>query len=63
MKTKIWDPADRLDTPEAEAAGLSRESLYRALSDTGNPSLTTVLAVVKALGLVLTAKAAEEKAA
>lgn len=31
--------------------GLSRESLYKALSDTGNPSFSTVLKVVKALGV------------
>jgi probable addiction module antidote protein len=39
----------------AQDAGLSRESLYRALSDRGNPSLATVLKVTKALGLRLQA--------
>ena len=34
----------------AEATGLSRESLYRALSAKGNPTLS----VLKALGLRLT---------
>ena len=34
--------------------GLARESLYRALSADGNPSFSTVLKVVKALGLKLT---------
>jgi probable addiction module antidote protein len=40
------------------AAGLSRESLYKALSEDGNPSLATVLTVAKALGLRLHAEAA-----
>lgn len=35
----------------ARETGLSRESLYKALSKTGNPSLATVLKVAKALGL------------
>jgi probable addiction module antidote protein len=38
----------------AEATGLSRESLYRALSAKGNPTLSTTLRVLKALGLRLT---------
>lgn len=42
----------------ARDTGLSRESLYKALSDTGNPSLDTVLRVAKALGLRLRAAAA-----
>ena len=42
----------------ARVAGLSRESLYKALSEYGNPSLATVLKVAKALGLRLHAKAA-----
>lgn len=41
----------------AKDAGLSRESLYRALSAEGNPSFATVLKVTKALGLRLHAKA------
>lgn len=43
----------------ARTAGLSRESLYRALSDNGNPSLATTLAVVRALGLSLTVREAD----
>ena len=39
-------------------AGLSRESLYKALSGERNPSLDTVLRVVEALGLKLRAEAA-----
>jgi probable addiction module antidote protein len=42
----------------AEQAGLSREQLYRSLSEHGNPALKTTIAVVKALGIVLTAKVA-----
>ena len=42
----------------ARDAGLSRESLYRALSPEGNPELATVLKVVKALGIHLHATAA-----
>jgi probable addiction module antidote protein len=42
----------------ARETGLSRESLYKALSEDGNPSLATVLKVAKALGLQLHAKAA-----
>jgi len=46
-------------TQIAKDAGLSRESLYRALGENGNPELATVLKVAKALGLRLTAVAAE----
>ncbi|HRQ59878.1 MAG TPA: putative addiction module antidote protein [Azoarcus taiwanensis] len=35
----------------ARETGLSRESLYKSLSENGNPSLATVLKVAKALGL------------
>ena len=37
----------------AERAGLPRESLYRALSPRGNPTIKTLLAVLKASGLHL----------
>ena len=40
----------------ARDAGLSRESLYKALSKKGNPSLATVLRVAKALGVRLHAE-------
>jgi probable addiction module antidote protein len=40
-------------------AGLSRESLYKALSADGNPEFSTVVRVMKALGLRLTASVAE----
>lgn len=42
----------------AKDAGLSRESLYRALSGDGNPSFATVLKVARALGVKLHAEAA-----
>jgi probable addiction module antidote protein len=94
-KTRLYDVADYLDTPEAMAAyldawledapddpagiaralgdiarakgmsqlakdaGLSRESLYRALSAEGNPSFATILKVTKALGVRLHAQAAD----
>jgi probable addiction module antidote protein len=85
LKTKPFDPAEYLDTPEAMAtymtealetgdpafvadalgviarargmsevareAGVSRESLYRALSADGNPEFGTVMRVAQALGL------------
>mgnify|MGYP002786827926 FL=1 len=37
----------------ARDAGLSRESLYKALSERGNPSFATVLKVARALGVRL----------
>lgn len=43
----------------ARAAGLGRESLYKALSPEGNPELGTVLRVLNALGLRLHATASE----
>src|SRR6266851_796254 len=42
----------------AKAAGVERESLYRALSARGNPRLSTLVAVTKAVGLKLTVEAA-----
>jgi probable addiction module antidote protein len=42
----------------AKAAGIERESLYRALSAHGNPRLSTLVAVTKAIGLKLTVEAA-----
>jgi probable addiction module antidote protein len=37
----------------AQAAGLGRESLYKALSKEGNPEFATVVKVMHALGLKL----------
>ncbi len=45
-------------TQVARDAGLSRESLYRALGENGNPSFATILKVANALGLRLHAEAA-----
>ena len=44
-------------TQVAKDAGLSRESLYRALSADGNPSFATVLKVARALSVKLHAAA------
>ena len=44
-------------TEVARAAGLGRESLYKALSPDGNPEFATVLKVVRSLGLKLHATA------
>ena len=43
----------------AGQTGLSREQLYRSFSENGNPTLKTTLAVMKALGLELSAKVPE----
>ncbi|MEN8151182.1 MAG: addiction module antidote protein [Planctomycetota bacterium] len=90
-KTRPWDPAEHLETPEdmalyleaaleegdaaliaaalgdiarakgmsavARDAGLGRESLYKALSKEGNPKLSTILKIVRALGLRLSTTA------
>ncbi len=42
----------------AKAAGVERESLYRALSPRGNPRLSTLIAITRAVGLKLTVEAA-----
>lgn len=44
-------------TQVARDAGLSRESLYKALGENGNPSFATILKVANALGLRLHAQA------
>jgi len=95
--TRIWDPAEHLQSDEDMAAyleaaleegdaslfaaalgdiarakgmsqlaretGLGRESLYKALSPTGNPEFATILRVVGALGLRLHATPASVKSA
>lgn len=43
-------------TQLAADTGLSRESLYKALSPNGNPTLTTLLSVMKAMNLRLDAQ-------
>lgn len=40
----------------ANDTGLSREQLYRSFSEQGNPTLKTLLAVMRALGIELTTK-------
>jgi probable addiction module antidote protein len=43
----------------ASDTGLSREQLYRSFSENGNPTLKSTLAVMKALGIELSARAQE----
>ncbi|MGA8053963.1 MAG: addiction module antidote protein [Burkholderiales bacterium] len=50
-------------TQVARDAGLSRESLYKALSENGNPSFATVLKVARALGVRLHAEPAAARGA
>ena len=45
----------------ARKIGMSRESLYRALSADGNPEFATVLRVMQALGLKLSAAPTHRK--
>jgi len=45
----------------AAEAGLSRESLYRSLSPKGNPTLKTLIAVLKAVGLRLSVTEAQPR--
>ncbi|WP_240474033.1 addiction module antidote protein [Salinivibrio socompensis] len=40
-------------TDIAKQTGLSRETLYRTLSQKGNPNLKTLIAIVNALGVAL----------
>ncbi|HEU0186534.1 MAG TPA: addiction module antidote protein [Gallionellaceae bacterium] len=46
----------------AEEAGIQRESLYRSLSPSGNPTLKTLMAVMKAVGLRISAVPDKEHA-
>jgi probable addiction module antidote protein len=45
-------------TEVARKTGLSRESLYKALSAEGNPEFATILKVLRALDLKIVTKAA-----
>ena len=47
----------------AAEAGISRESLYRTLSAKGNPTLKTLLAVLKAVGMKLSVEPEQHVAA
>jgi probable addiction module antidote protein len=42
----------------SEKTGLSRQALYKALSEDGNPTLDTFIKIIHALGLKLVAEAA-----
>lgn len=46
----------------AQKTGLSRETLYRTLSERGNPRLDTLSALLAAFGLRLTVRAVHGKA-
>jgi probable addiction module antidote protein len=46
-------------TDIARETGLRRESLYKSLAPEGNPELATVLRILKALGIRLSATPAE----
>jgi probable addiction module antidote protein len=46
-------------TQIAREAGVTREALYKALSEEGDPRLTTLLGVLKALGIRLSAAPAD----
>lgn len=50
-------------TQIAKLAGVSRESLYKALSADGNPEFATIMKVMKALGLHVSVEPAEDKPA
>lgn len=43
-------------TEISRETGLSREQLYRSFSEQGNPTLKTMLRVMRALGVDMTAK-------
>ncbi len=46
----------------AKEAGVTREALYKSLSDKGDPKLSTLIGVMKALGLRFTVTKADEAA-
>lgn len=46
-------------TAIAKEAGLSRESLYKALNADGHPKMETILKVMKALGVTMSVEAAK----
>jgi probable addiction module antidote protein len=43
-------------TEVAREAGVTREALYKALSEDGDPRLTTLLGVARALGVTFSAR-------
>jgi len=50
-------------TELSKETGLSREQLYRSFSEQGNPTLKTMLAVMRALGVDMTVKPHNSSAA
>lgn len=46
----------------AKGAGVTREALYKSLSEDGDPRLTTLLGVVRTLGFTLAVRPAAEAA-
>ncbi len=44
-------------TKVARVTGLSREALYNALSDKGNPTFSTLLSITRAIGVKLSVAA------
>ncbi|MDE1931311.1 MAG: putative addiction module antidote protein [Alphaproteobacteria bacterium] len=58
LKAALGDVARSKGMTEiAQATGLGRANLYKALSSDGNPEFTTVARVLKALGLRLSVAA------
>ena len=47
----------------AKKTGLGRQSLYKALSESGNPEFSTVVKVLAAVGIKISAAPAAEKTA
>ena len=47
-------------TEVAREAGVTREALYKSLSQEGDPRLTTLLGVARALGVTLTARIGQD---
>ncbi|WP_315805688.1 addiction module antidote protein [Bradyrhizobium sp. SZCCHNS3002] len=45
----------------AKAAGVTREGLYKTLGENGNPEFATVLRIINAMGIRLTAEPARAK--
>ncbi|WP_342727346.1 addiction module antidote protein [Bradyrhizobium sp. B097] len=45
----------------AKAAGVTREGLYKTLGENGNPEFATILRIIGAMGIRLTAKPAKSK--
>lgn len=44
----------------AKEAGVTREALYKALTENGDPKLSTLVGVLRALGMKLSAKPADD---